>query len=134
LVEEWLATFLVSILDGSSAASIQRDVERRPLVLLLDGLDEAIGRLPWLLTSILEFHGRRPDVQIVTTSRMRTGTLDALPFLPVTLIAFDRPKPENFLRGWFGASDTQQVARLLAQIETNPGMAQVVSNPLLATV
>lgn len=107
------------------------------VVLELDGVDEVIIRAPWLLSAVLRFSEAYSATQIILSSRISGGFIDDLSFTTVTLLPFSDVQRNIFIRNWFGKSDPAEAhnaKQIISHLEKNPEMAEIVRNPLLATV
>src|SRR5258708_1084364 len=103
-------------------------------VLLLDGVDEAIRRAPWILHAMKSLGHRFPKVQVITSSRVSGSYLEALPYLAVTLLPFTDEQRDRFIHSWFHSGEATHVARIMQHLGSNPSVGELVRNPLLATV
>jgi len=106
----------------------------RRSTLILDGVDEAIGTIPWIVPGIKEIQGALPNLQILASSRASGPYAKDLPLMPLTLLPFTNRQLRHFIRGWFGERGVTVAASIDQHLMENPDLQRVVRNPLLATV
>jgi len=107
------------------------------VVLELDGIDEVIVKLPWLLSAVATFCGTYDATQVVLSSRLSGDFADDLPFTTVTLLPFSDVQRNVFIRNWFGNEsprETCNAEQIIAHLKKNREMGEIVRSPLLATV
>lgn len=109
-------------------------LNNKSMVLLLDGIDESISRLPWIIEVINKISMRYPKVQLITSSRMSGEYLKNISFCGIILLPFSDYQREHFIRKWFNESDTIKIDYILKHIKNNPNLGNVVRNPLHATI
>ena len=138
------------MLRSGSAEALDPDISRDAaragqLVLLLDGLDEVPGsaRRKRMGRTLEELAKLCQQLVLVVTCRpaaVRAGAAPGHPFTHTTIEAFDQDQRQTFIEGWMGlhhgrAHDAKAAtARLLADIETHPGLADEIPNPLMLTI
>lgn len=103
-------------------------------VLLLDGVDEAFKKAPTLVESINQMSTRFPQSQFVVSARSSGPYLDKLPFFPISLMPFTAQQRKSFIGHWLGKGQRSKVKKIESHLSKHPRVAEVVSNPLLATV
>lgn len=103
-------------------------------VLLFDGIDEAVGAEAWLPDAIRLLSTELPHAQIVASSRTSGVQASCLQFLEMTLLPFTAQQRAFFIRGWLGPQMAKVAEQLLDHLGTHPTLADVVTNPLLATI
>lgn len=111
-------------------------IEEKKVVLLLDGLDEAIKSASYLPVEIKNMAAKYPNIQIILTSRMYGPYIDEVPFFAVTLLPFTVEQRNLFIKKWFedeGATDSTY-QRILKHIENSKAIGDIVKTPLLATI
>lgn len=108
--------------------------KQKDVLLLLDGIDEAIKRAPWILEAIRELSQRYPQARILVSSRMSGEYLQKIPFFGVTLLPFTDEQRKRFIKGWFGQQKNTKVTRILNHLNHFPGLSEIIRNPLLATI
>jgi len=107
------------------------------VVLELDGIDEGIVGAPWLIGAVVRFSETYDATQIILSSRISGDFIDDLPFAAVTLLPFSDYQRDVFIRNWFGEDSTtnaRNANQIISHLEKNVEMAEIVRNPLLATV
>jgi hypothetical protein len=57
-----------------------------------------------------------------------------MPFLGITLLPFTDEQRERFIRGWFSTPGDRRVSLILNHLSGSPQVAELVRNPLLATI
>jgi len=102
--------------------------------LIFDGLDEVVGKAPWIIKSLALFSEQFPKAQLIVSSRMYDSLLSALPFLGFTLLPFTEDQRSDFFRQWFGSEKVHNVKIIERHLRSNKDLADIVSSPLLATV
>jgi len=109
-------------------------LKRKRVLLLLDGIDEAIVGAPWILEGIKELGERYPQAKIIVSSRMSGKYLQQIPFFGITLLPFTDGQRERFIRSWFQEQSDEKIKRILDHLNHFPGLSEIVRNPLLATI
>ena len=133
-LERGIGYYLCTLgLDITPAKLLQIFMQKRVL-LLLDGIDEAIKRAPWILEAIRDLSERYPQSQIIVSSRMSGEYLQKIPFFGVTLLPFTNEQRKRFIEGWFREQDKIKIARILNHLNDFPGLGEIIRNPLLATI
>jgi hypothetical protein len=116
---------------------LTRVLANQQVVLLLDGIDEVVGRAPWIVDAIVELAKDFRKTQVITSSRTGAEYIERIPFMPLTLLPFTDSQRDQFMRHWFraGAGGGKGHFRKVRQhIAENPGVGEIVRTPLLATV
>jgi hypothetical protein len=107
------------------------------IILELDGIDEVIGRAPWLTDAIVRFANTYEATQIILSSRASGEFIDDLPFFTITLLPFSDTQRDMFIKKWFGndsRADIRNAKEVILHLKNCAEMADIVRNPLLATV
>jgi len=103
--------------------------------LLLDGLDEAIEKRPFLADCIRLFAAEYNQVQIVVTSREIGEKSAHLCFLPLFLKRFTRKQLGRFIRAYLkDRKKPEDIAGIRQHLRDEIELDRVVRTPLLATV
>ncbi|WON77422.1 hypothetical protein [Serratia sp. UGAL515B_01] len=102
------------------------------LRLVIDGLDEAYNKVPFILDSINEFKGKYPSIQLIVSSRDCVSFISKINFLGVTLLPFTTEQLYYFIRSWF-AEDVEEAQGLIIDIDCGD-LKEIVKTPLLATL
>ncbi|MCQ3896594.1 MULTISPECIES: hypothetical protein [Klebsiella pneumoniae complex] len=106
--------------------------EKDSLRLVIDGLDEAYNKVPFLLDSINEFKDKYPAIQLIVSSRDCVSFISKINFLGVTLLPFTTEQLYHFINSWF-ADDIDEAQGLIVDIERGD-LKEIVKTPLLATL
>lgn len=101
------------------------------VVLILDGIDEVYGTIPGLLPAIELFKAQFPHCQVIISSRDSVSYLSEINFLGITLLPFTEAQLDNFVKGWFG--NTESAEKLLSDIKSKK-LYDHIKTPLLATI
>lgn len=107
----------------------------RSVVLLLDGLDEAIKVVPELPQIINLFANCYKKVQLIVTTRMHGSYLNIIPFFSITILPFTDEQRNLFISKWFENEDDgiHKCQKLLTHLNENAEISNTVKNPLLVT-
>lgn len=116
------------------SSGINSILRKKGTVVLLDGIDEAIRSAPDLLTEIKKFAKKFPTLQVVTSSREDPKYLEKIPFLGITLLPFTAEQRSDFVRGWFSPQGATKADVVLRHLANFPHVAEIIQNPLLATI
>ena len=118
-----------------SEAEFSSWLGQNQIVLLLDGIDEAIKSAPWLtiaITNLSKKHENR--LQIIVTSRMSGSYINDIPFFSLTLLPFTDSQRDEFISKWFKEEpDDTIVNRIRKHFASNTDISEIVRNPLLTT-
>ncbi len=118
---------------GGSKESLERLIRSGDILLLLDGLDEAIRRVPDIQDMILDFLREFPRTQLVITTRPWAAIQTSAVGCTVRILPFTPQQSEQFFRNWF--HDRLDQAQLMVQhIKKNPNLSDAAATPLLASV
>lgn len=99
--------------------------------LILDGLDEIYSSISEIIPAIAEFKDKRPDIQIIISSRDCVSYLNKIKFLGITLLPFTKIQLDKFILGWL--NDDIKAEQLKNSInELN--LYDYIKTPLLATI
>lgn len=101
--------------------------------ILLDGIDEAIKKVPNIVELILGFKKRYPDCQVITSSRASGNYLDGFPFLCATLLPFTNKQRNYVIRNWF-KHDTNKSEQIVEHLAIQTDISDIVRSPLLITI
>lgn len=99
--------------------------------IILDGLDEVYSSIPEIITGISEFKEKRPNIQIIISSRDCVSYLDKIRFLGITLLPFTEDQLNRFIVGWL---NDEIKSNLLIETITNLKLYEHIKTPLLATI
>lgn len=107
---------------------------QKKVLVLLDGIDEAIKRAPWILGAIRDLSERYTQIQIIVSSRMSGEYLQKIPFFGITLLPFTDKQRERFIKGWFEGRSKSKVTQILNHLNQFRDLNDIIRNPLLATI
>lgn len=102
------------------------------LKLIIDGLDEAYTKTPYIIKSINAFKERYPKIQLIISSRDCVSYLSEINFLGVTLLPFTTKQLDDFINAWF--HNAPSVALSLIEDINKNSLKEIVKTPLLATL
>lgn len=107
--------------------------EKRRIVFIFDGVDEVIKTAPWIVDGIQALRAAYANSQVILSARSSGRYLDSTTYLGLTILPFSDQQVESFVRGWFKSQ--QEIADdVLAHLAATKTLAEIVRNPLLATV
>jgi predicted NACHT family NTPase len=132
--EECIATYLNQMGIPISIEEFKYTLTKENIILLLDGLDEAIKSAPWLTNKIaLLSEKHKSNVQIIVSSRTSGGYVNDIPFLTVTLLPFTLEQRNKFIEKWFGEEEKEVIGKIKKHLSENNAISDIVKNPLLIT-
>lgn len=129
---EVIIKYLASIGIASNVTTFTCQLESGKCTLILDGIDEVIEKIPWIIKGIITVNARFTKTQMLLSSRLTGNYIDQLPFFSLTLLPFTDPQRHKFFTLWL--SDQTKVTRLEQHLSKNPELNEIVRNPLLATL
>ncbi len=121
-------------------AVLEEAVRAGRLVLLLDGLDEVPREDRGDAESLLkDLSGRWPKAPIIVSSRPIGYRRPAHEYRELEVLPFDGERRREFLRRWFGRSESEAAAReradsAAAALEKDAALRDLSSNPLYLTL
>ncbi|WP_447876777.1 hypothetical protein [Serratia fonticola] len=104
----------------------------KDLKLIIDGLDEAYNKVPYIIEAINLFKLKHSHIQLIVSSRDCVSFLYKINFLGVTLLPFTTKQLYMFINSWFSDSPKESID-LINDIEEN-NLGDIVKTPLLATL
>lgn len=134
-LEYWLFEYIKEIGINVDFQEFTYLFEKEDVVLLLDGLDEAIKVAPWLPEQIKIFSEKYNNVQIVLSSRMHGNYLEQIPFFNITLLPFTTQQRDEFISKWFedNPNKSEIIEKIQTHLEKNIAISDIIRNPLLTT-
>jgi hypothetical protein len=107
--------------------------------LLLDGIDEVVKSCPWMCDAIAQLPSCLSNVQLITSSRHIGGFPEKVPLMGLSIRDFTETQKNNFIKKWFSTVDKTDAGSLKAEnvikhLEQNKFIAEIVTNPLNATI
>jgi hypothetical protein len=128
-----IAKFLNTKKDVSQSEILSFLREKRRIVFIFDGIDEVIKTVPWIVDAIQDLKNAYKNSQVILSARSSGRYLDSTSYLGLTILPFSDKQVESFVRGWFKTKDDVAEA-VLAHLSATTTLAEIVRNPLLATV
>ena len=135
-LDEKIFEYLVYMGIQISLSEFRSILSKEKVVLLLDGLDEAIKFAPWLPNGIrLLSEKYKNSVQVIVTSRMYGQYLDEIPFFAVTLLPFTLEQRDSFIEKWFEYEGKKRIItnKIKKHLNINKELSDIIRNPLLTT-
>lgn len=135
LLENGIVKYLDTIGVQLSSVEFMSLHEEKKIVLLLDGLDEAIKVAPWLPSAINNITTRMGNnLQVIVTSRMSGSYISEIPFFALTLLPFTDEQRRQFIDRWFEKDKDDTIKnRINSHLLENKGISDIIRNPLLTT-
>jgi hypothetical protein len=132
-LETEIATFLNTKKNISNEEVLSFLNKKRRVVFIFDGVDEVIKTAPWIVDAIQALRNAYKNSQVILSARSSGRYLDNTTYLGLTILPFSDQQVESFVRGWFKSQ--QDIADdVLAHLVATTTLAEIVRNPLLATV
>jgi flagellar biosynthesis GTPase FlhF len=129
-----IQAYIVERIPAMKHETLERMFVEGSVIVLVDGIDEAINEAPWLLQAIGNAARTYPRAQFVLSSRMSGHYLRDLPFQACTLRAFTSRQRTRFVKDWFRHARTDYSKAILNHLKATPVLSRVVRNPLLVTL
>ena len=117
------------VVDDTTIRDMAKNVSS---LIIFDGIDEVIDKVPWIINAITLFKEQYPKTQILTSSRLSGKYINKIPFIGLSLLPFDDDQREKFINSWF--NDPNKVATISEHLNNTPELNEIVRNPLLATI
>lgn len=131
-IVEAIIKYLETIGISTNCAIFAEQLKGGNCILILDGIDEVIEKVPWIIKGITTICERFPKSQMLLSSRLTGNYIDQIPFFSLTLLPFTDPQRHKFFTLWL--NDQSKVVRLEQHLSENPELNEIVRNPLLATL
>ncbi|MFT7640349.1 MAG: flagellar biosynthesis GTPase FlhF, partial [Pirellulaceae bacterium] len=132
-LERLIKLYLDELRCNIDMSSLEQALQLNGAIVLFDSVDEAIGNGPWIIDAITQFRKRYPNSQVITSSRASGNFVSELPFLQLGLLPFSKEQRNTFISKWFDDTSTDP-GPVLEHLERNEILANVVTNPLAATI
>ncbi len=120
---------------GVTATVVQTEfTNSENLVLVLDGIDEAVNQISWYIKIIHELKTLKGDrVQVVASSRFPVAQLEEAGLFRIELLPF---RPEQVIRfvSDYLKNEPRLAADVVAHLKEHPAMFSVVTTPLMSTI
>jgi predicted NACHT family NTPase len=131
MIAEYLTVLDIHI----SLTEFKNLLKNEKLILLLDGLDEAIKIAPFLPLEIQKMSLQYKNVQFILTSRMYGAYASIIPFFAVTLLPFTDDQRDDFISKWFKneVDGKNKINKIKKHFVVNDAISEIVRNPLLCT-
>lgn len=107
--------------------------KKRRVIFIFDGVDEVIKTAPWVVDAVQALRDSYKNSQVILSARSSGRYLDNTTYLGLTILPFSDEQVESFVRGWFKLQHDIADA-VLAHLAATTTLAEIVRNPLLATV
>jgi formylglycine-generating enzyme required for sulfatase activity len=119
--------------DPAAAPALQRALQAGQVVLLLDGLDEALDPAAARAT-LTALDAQLDRCMIVVSSRPVAYDRPAQAFRELAVRALEPDQQLNLLTAWLPDLDPQRLREELLALQRHPRMGPLVANPLLLTL
>jgi hypothetical protein len=115
---------------------VENDLKNGTCRLLLDGFDELASkeRQERVTAEILAFVERYRQCPVVVTSRIAGYHDELRGFTTLELMDFDDTQLEQFITNWFGETEPEKAASMLAAIKENEPLKALARNPLMIAI
>ena len=134
-IDKEIVSYLVNSGVSITFQQFQNLLNSKKITLLLDGLDEAIKKAPWLINDISNLSKIYSDnVQIIVTSRTSGSYINEIPFFNITLLPFTDDQKKHFIDCWFDKSSIKIATGIKKHLNKNESLNELVNNPLLTTI
>ena len=122
--------------EGVEISKIEFDklLKENKALLLFDGIDEVISKVPWVINCIHEFGDIYQSAQIIISSRIGGEYLTQINYLGLGLLPFTNEQRDLFIKNWFKSPDDPKINSIINHVKNNSALRQVVRKPLLATI
>ena len=114
-------------------SDIEHLLAHKTSLLLFDGVDEGFAKAPWIIDAIDGLAKRYPNAQLALSARSGGRYLSKVPFVSVGLLPLTPQQRTRFIQGWFNDPEDHRIAGIIAHLESNSELAEIVTNPLLVT-
>lgn len=106
----------------------------KAVVVLFDGLDEAMRSNEWLPDGINFIADKYSKfLQVIVTSRMSGPFVERLNFFTITLLPFTKEQRNQFIEKWFEDKDSEIKEKITSHFAKNQSIDEITRNPLLTT-
>ncbi|KHK02795.1 NACHT domain-containing protein [Desulfovibrio sp. TomC] len=131
-IEECICLYYTDFGCELKKEDLQTELQKEA-TLLLDGIDEAIKKVPNVVDLILGLKKRYPNCQIITSSRASGNYLEDFPFLCATLLPFTNKQRSQVVKNWF-KHDKNKSEQILIHLTIQTEVSDIVRSPLLITI
>jgi energy-coupling factor transporter ATP-binding protein EcfA2 len=118
---------------NATKQALQKLLFAGSLIVLFDGIDEAVYRVSVVKDQIIRFLQTYKQTQCIITSRPLAALQDSPEFLTIAIEPFDNAKIRSFFRNWF-ANEPTKAQNVIDHLKKHEHVAKIVSNPLVATI
>ena len=109
-------------------------LQSKSVVVLFDGLDEAMRSNQWLPDGINYIAKKYSSyLQVIVTSRMSGPFVERLNFFTITLLPFTKNQRNQFIEKWFDDKDSEIKEKIKSHFAKNKSIDEITRNPLLTT-
>jgi len=116
-----------------SKESLEKLITNGDMLLLFDGLDEAIRRVPDIPEQILKFLVQYDKTQVVLTTRPWAAIRTTAMGFTVTILPFTPQQTELFFKNWF-RERPELAQQMIKHLKKNRNLSDAAATPLLASV
>jgi len=107
-------------------------ITKNNVLIIFDGIDEIIDKVPWILIAIKCFHEKYRSAQLLVSSRLSGGYVEKMPFIGLTLLPFTDDQRSSFINSWL--KNNELTDKVNKHLKSHYELDSIVRNPLLATV
>lgn len=120
---------------GITSKSVKEQIEHsHRLVLVLDGIDEALNLIGWLSKLIEELRKlKQNNIQIVASSRFGGQELEKIGLIRIHLLPFRREQVIRFVNN-FLRNEPNLADEVIQHLNSHPTMFSVAQTPLMSTI
>lgn len=120
---------------GVTSKSVKEQIEHsHRLVLVLDGIDEALNLIGWLSKLIEELRKlKQSSIQIVASSRFGVPELEKVGLIRIQLLPFRREQVIRFVNN-FLRNEPNLANEVIQHLNSHPTMFAVAQTPLMSTI
>lgn len=120
---------------GVTSKSVKEQIEHsHHLVLVLDGIDEALNLIGWISKLIVELRKiKKNSIQIVSSSRFGVQELEKLGLIRIHLLPFRREQVIRFIKN-FLRNEPDLAEEVIKHLNSHPTMFSVAQTPLMSTI
>jgi len=130
-------SYLRSLGSNTSYPDFEKQLTSEKAVIILDSIDEAIVRYPWIITAVSKLKSYLSRCQIITSSRYSVDEVHNLDFVNISLLPFTNQQKREFFTKWFsvyGDDSTNYAELIMEHLTKHCKLNEIVTNPLSATI
>jgi predicted NACHT family NTPase len=129
--------FIIQLLSNSGVTETQASelIKQGKALILFDGLDEVREEdANQVINQIREFSDQHHTNQFVITCRIAAQEYTFEKFTEVEVADFNHQQINRFATKWFQAKDVDLAKQFMQQLQSNPPIEELATNPLLLTL